>query len=132
MIARPSAERFGARFRAIRESYDMSQGELAKRSGVDRSFISRVELGTRRVSIEALEDILRGLGADPTTADTLRIAAGFTPKNRESLYPTKALGRIAALYTNPRLTSDQRAGIEHTLTVVAHGLEQALRESSNV
>ena len=45
----------GVRLRAIREAKNLSQGDIEKRSGLKRSYISRVENGHTVPAIETLE-----------------------------------------------------------------------------
>lgn len=60
----------------LRENKNMSQSELAKRMGIDNSYISKIERGTRKVSTSELDkfaeifevttDYLLGRTKDPT------------------------------------------------------------------
>lgn len=45
-----------------REQQNLTQEELARRSGVQQSDISKIENGTRNPSIKVLRKIARGLG----------------------------------------------------------------------
>jgi transcriptional regulator with XRE-family HTH domain len=47
--------------RIARSIADLTQGELADRSGLDRSYLSLIEGGRRKPSIEALERIAEAL-----------------------------------------------------------------------
>jgi len=49
------------RLRAIREQKDLSQGDIEKRTGLLRCYISRVENGHTIPSIETLEKMARAL-----------------------------------------------------------------------
>ena len=51
----------GERLKAIREQKDMSQGDIEKRTGLLRCYISRVENGHTVPSIETLEKMARAL-----------------------------------------------------------------------
>src|ERR1700692_1619786 len=51
----------GNRLRAIREEKDLSQGEIEKRTGLLRCYISRVENGHTVPAIETLEKLARAL-----------------------------------------------------------------------
>lgn len=51
----------GERLRELRESKDLSQGEIEKRSGLLRVYVSRVENGHTVPSIETLEKLARAL-----------------------------------------------------------------------
>ena len=51
----------GKRIKEIREKQMLTQAELAKKSGLNRTFIVHVENGRRNISIESLHSILKGL-----------------------------------------------------------------------
>jgi transcriptional regulator with XRE-family HTH domain len=51
----------GERLRAIQEEKDLSQGDIEKRTGLLRHYISRVENGHTVPSIDTLEKIARAL-----------------------------------------------------------------------
>lgn len=51
----------GDRLKAIREMKDMSQGDIEKRTGLLRCYISRVENGHTVPSVETLEKMARAL-----------------------------------------------------------------------
>jgi transcriptional regulator with XRE-family HTH domain len=51
----------GDRLRAIRESKHMSQGDIEKRTGLLRCYLSRVECGHTVPSVETLEKLARAL-----------------------------------------------------------------------
>jgi transcriptional regulator with XRE-family HTH domain len=51
----------GDRLRALREEKKLSQGDMEKRTGLFRCYISRVENGHTVPSIETLEKMARGL-----------------------------------------------------------------------
>jgi len=51
----------GDRLRAIREAKKLSQGDIENRTGLKRSYISRVECGHTVPSVETLEKFARAL-----------------------------------------------------------------------
>ncbi len=51
----------GDRIRALREAKKLSQGDIEKRSGLKRSYISRVENGHTVPSVETLEKLAQAL-----------------------------------------------------------------------
>src|SRR6201986_5637477 len=57
--------RFGARLRHAREASRMSLGEVAARSGVTKSFLSRVERDITSPSVASLVGICHALGLSP-------------------------------------------------------------------
>jgi len=54
--------RFGQRLRQLRCSRGMTQEYMAKKFGIDRSFISDVERGRKSMSLSTLEVLAIGLG----------------------------------------------------------------------
>ena len=54
--------RVGERVRALREEAHLSQAEVARRSGLAKSFVSQVERGGQAASIASLDRIARALG----------------------------------------------------------------------
>jgi transcriptional regulator with XRE-family HTH domain len=55
-------QKVGVRLRDLRLKSNMTQEGLAKMCGIERTFISHIEKGSRNVSIETLEKIFIGLG----------------------------------------------------------------------
>src|ERR1700720_281081 len=52
----------GTRLKKLREDRNLSQGDIEKRTGLLRCYISRVENGHTVPALETLEKISRGLG----------------------------------------------------------------------
>ena len=53
--------KIGIALKEIREKKNITQAMLANMSGIDRTFISHVENGSRNISMETLEKMLKGL-----------------------------------------------------------------------
>jgi transcriptional regulator with XRE-family HTH domain len=53
------------RLRELRESKGLSQGDIERRSGLLRSYISRVEGGYTAPSVSTLEKFAKALGVEP-------------------------------------------------------------------
>jgi DNA-binding XRE family transcriptional regulator len=53
--------RFGRRLRQIRHERNLTQSEMARRFGIDRTYISDVERGKKSISLPTLEIVARGL-----------------------------------------------------------------------
>jgi len=51
--------------RHYRKAQNMSQEELANRSGLDRTYISGVERSVRNITLESLEQIITALRITP-------------------------------------------------------------------
>lgn len=61
-------EKIGSRIRQIRKAKGWSQEMLAKKCGISLNFVSHIERGTRKMSIDTFANICREL---ETNADTL-------------------------------------------------------------
>lgn len=61
---------FGRRVRAIREKAGLTQREVARRSGLDVTYISGIERSVRNPSLMSLEKLAKGLGC--SMADTCK------------------------------------------------------------
>ena len=55
------SSRFGRRLRVLRLERNLTQSEMARKFGIDRSFISDVERGRKSISLPLLEVIALGL-----------------------------------------------------------------------
>jgi DNA-binding XRE family transcriptional regulator len=55
------SSRFGRRLRQLRRERELTQSNMAKKFGIDRSFISDVERGRKSISLPMLEVIALGL-----------------------------------------------------------------------
>ena len=53
-------QRFGERLRALRKARGMTQHQLSDYMGIDRSFISDVERGKKRISLDYLDTLAQG------------------------------------------------------------------------
>lgn len=56
----------GKAIRQVREDRQLSQDQLASKSGLDRSYVSSIENGKRNVSIQNLSKIANSLGVSLT------------------------------------------------------------------
>jgi transcriptional regulator with XRE-family HTH domain len=55
-------KRFGQKIRKVRIAKEMSQGKLAKKLGVDRSYISKIERGLQNISLKGIEKLAKVIG----------------------------------------------------------------------
>ena len=53
---------FGNSIRKLRAKMNLTQRELAKRAGLDVTYISGIERGVRNPSLKSLESVAKGLG----------------------------------------------------------------------
>lgn len=66
----PLYERFRARLVAMRRKADLSQRDLAQKLGREHSFVSRIELGERRLDVVEFFWVCRACGQDPASVAT--------------------------------------------------------------
>jgi transcriptional regulator with XRE-family HTH domain len=57
--------KFGRKLRAIRTDKEISQEELAQRSGLHRTYVSSVERGERNISLVNIAKLAGALGVKP-------------------------------------------------------------------
>jgi transcriptional regulator with XRE-family HTH domain len=84
----------GERLKDLREHKKMSQGDIEKRTGLLRCYISRVENGHTIPAIETLEKLARALevplyqifydGETPAAMQPLKVAPGWGSTGRDS------------------------------------------------
>ncbi|MBP7716102.1 MAG: helix-turn-helix transcriptional regulator [Methanoregulaceae archaeon] len=58
---------FGAIIKEYRERNDISQEILAKRTGLDRSYLSHIEMGKQSPTLSTILKIAAGLHVKPST-----------------------------------------------------------------
>lgn len=56
--------KLGVRLRRLREGLSISQGEVSRRTGLQSSYLSKVENGVLLPGLENLERIARAMGMD--------------------------------------------------------------------
>lgn len=61
VLANDVSSRFGRRLRQMRLSRNLTQSDMARKFGIDRSFISELECGRKAVSLPMLEVIALGM-----------------------------------------------------------------------
>lgn len=57
-----SGKKLGENLKKLRESKDLSQGDLADKLEVDRAYISNIENGRMNPTLSTLEKIAKALG----------------------------------------------------------------------
>lgn len=61
VLANDVSSRFGRRLRELRQQNALTQSDMARKFGIDRSYISDVERGRKSISLPILEVIALGL-----------------------------------------------------------------------
>jgi transcriptional regulator with XRE-family HTH domain len=88
----------GKRLKMLREAKGLSQGDIERRSGLLRSYISRVEGGYTAPSLVTLEKFAKALGVE---SYQLLFANHGRPKSAKLLNPivmSKSLRKLIKLY----------------------------------
>jgi transcriptional regulator with XRE-family HTH domain len=115
-----ATESFGGRLRALRERAGLSQSALARKAGLDPSFINRLESGQRGADRKVAEDVIQALELPPADADRLLAAGGHLPAvfARVGLQdPTLQL--VARTLSDAELSAAAREGFR-TVVAAAH------------
>lgn len=102
----------------------MSQSELARRTGVDHTFISRLESGNRLPTRKIVVRLARELAGDDSEM-TMRLlaAAGYAPVTVDPQADVARVWRLVALLCDHRLSEPAR----RLASSVIDGLVEALR-----
>jgi len=109
----------GDRLKSIRESKNLSQGHIEKRTGLLRCYISRVENGHTVPSIDTLEKLAQALeiplyqlfydGADPKMLPTVKNAGEIKMSTRDH----RAVERLSKIFLKLGL---RERGLVHSMT----------------
>ena len=76
---RVEGDSFGAVLRTLRERAHLSQSAVARRAGLDPSFVNRLESGQRSAERSIAERLATALDLEPADADRLLAAGGHLP-----------------------------------------------------
>lgn len=63
-MAKTTAQKFGENMKKIRLEKGMSQGDICRELGLDRTYISNVENGKQNLTISTMEKVAKGLGVN--------------------------------------------------------------------
>lgn len=114
---------FGDLLRRYREAANLSQSKLADMCGVDHSYISRIEQGSRMPSVGMADSLAANLGLDGDDYDAFMGAAGYGVTNlRNAVYEPLCIDLddlIAA--SPPDVAADLRASLRSLLRVRPEG-----------
>jgi transcriptional regulator with XRE-family HTH domain len=114
-----TADSFGQVLRTLRERAGLSQSALARRAGLDPSFVNRLESGQRGADRAVAEALIDGLGLAPADADRLLAAGGHLPAlfARLGLHdPTLQL--VAQVLADERLSPEERAAFRQVVELI--------------
>ena len=75
----------GKRIRTLRRQAGLTQEQLAERANLSPSYLSHVERGTKRLSLDALEQIAEALAVPMTSLLTSQTSDGSAPLLPEAL-----------------------------------------------
>lgn len=89
---------FGRLLRAARDQAQLSQQDVAKRVGLNRTSITNIELGRQQVSLHMLFSLASAVGTNP---ESLLPAREFAlPEEATPVVPTKIAKELAKLDLN--------------------------------
>lgn len=86
------------RLRELREAKGLSQGDIERRSGLLRSYISRVEGGYTAPSVSTLEKFAKALGVEPYQLLYQGGGRPMGPKLPEQTGAAKPVKRLVKLF----------------------------------
>jgi len=111
---------FGLALRTFREARRLSQTRLALRAGVEHSYVSRLEGGTRNPSRDAVQTLAAALNLDAAERDELVLAAGYMPDDPDSLLRDEPeVVEVLALLRDAAIPAEYRESIRHVLRMLA-------------
>ena len=87
---------FSESLKTFRESTGLSQYQFAKKSGVNHSYVSRLEAGSRQPTREMVQNFARVLELNPPQAEYLFRQAGFVYNDQET--PVEDTARLTLRY----------------------------------
>ena len=89
----------GDEIRAVRKARQLTLKELSQRTGRSAAYLSRIELGEARISVDLLTDIGEALNVDPKWFFPSRTGAGNHERN--CIVRADARRPLSNLYTRP-------------------------------
>lgn len=115
------ARNFPAALAQIRKDLGLSQAKLARLVGVDHSYVSRLEGGTRTPSLEFVLKMAERCELSDGVKDTLLVRAGYIPQTSFAFLNTDVdLMKVYRHLNNPDLTNDTRLYISNLLKTACY------------
>jgi transcriptional regulator with XRE-family HTH domain len=90
----------GKRIRTLREAKGLSQGDIEKRSGLLRSYISRVEGGYTAPSLSTLEKFAKALEVEPYQLLFRGSGHPTAPRVPQQVSQSKSLRKLIKSFDN--------------------------------
>ncbi|MGH2560876.1 MAG: helix-turn-helix domain-containing protein [Thermomicrobiales bacterium] len=116
---------FGRLLAELRAARGWSQAKLAKTAGLDQSFVSRLEAGSRAPERETVLSLLDALESPPFERERLLSSVGF----RSEALDDPLLSDLVQLLIDPELPAETAHEIRTLLRMaIAHG-RHAVSES---
>ena len=112
-----AGEPFGEALRSVRVRLDLSQGQLANKVGLDRSYINRLEAGERGApSAHAIVAMASALNLDDLDTDRLLLAGGLPVKALVEVgLDDPTLLALARRLTDTRLSPASRSALRSAI-----------------
>ena len=111
---------FGEQLAAVRQQAGLSQHALAKASGVDASYVNRLERGERQApDVPLIRRFATELGLDASQTDALVVAGNGLPAALErlgALDPTILL--LADVLSDPSISEDELVHLRRVVAVL--------------
>lgn len=114
---------FGDALRAVRVRMNLSQGQVAQRVGLDRSYVNRLEAGERGApSAQVIVAMATALDLDESDTDHLLLAGGLPVKALVELgLDDPTLLALARRLADARVPEANRAALRSTIdAILAH------------
>ena len=115
---RNSVDSFSNLLRSYRERAGLSQSGLARRAGLDPSFVNRLESGQRSAERSVVEKLVTALDLDPNDTDCLLAAGGHLPNAFTRVFQDPALYRLVRSLSDDRVSNADREQIRNALDLV--------------
>lgn len=122
-VEAPEGETFGKVLRSVRLRLGLSQGQVAQKVGLDRSYVNRLEAGERGApSAHAIVALATALDLDEPDTDRLLLSGGLPVKALVDLgLGDPTLLALARRLTDPRLSEGSRTALRATVdATLAH------------
>ncbi|MEZ4496807.1 MAG: helix-turn-helix transcriptional regulator [Thermomicrobiales bacterium] len=123
---------FGALLKRCREARHVSQSKLAERAGFDHSYVSRLESGARTPTRDAVDRLGEALTLDQVERDALLAAAGFLPRDVNSLLANEpVIGEVLDLLQDESLPMEARENFRQVLKLLAQNIRFSTRTGAS-